>query len=199
MNRFVATLFVVLSVTLPVWAQESTPTPATPAPPVQPAPEKKPRPRITLGPEVGVYIPTSDRTRAAFGETWVNYGVGFRPIELAARRGLFGFDLNIISTRGTGRRALLIPASLIYKRAIGGGEPGEGITPYVGGSAGLLFADLRSDNFGISSGFRGGFGGSGLIGITYQRKAYLEARYQLFSKIKGYDLSGLNIAAGFRF
>ena len=110
-----------------------------------------------------------------------------------------GFDLNIISTRGGGRSATLIPASVIYKRAIGGGEPGMGATPYVGGTAGLLIADLRSDNYGVSSGFRGGYGGSALIGITYQSRAYVEARYQLFNKVKGFDLSGINVSTGYRF
>ena len=221
MTRFAATLLILAAlVAAPVFAQDAPAPPPTPQPFPAPQPfpspapqaetptpqepnseEETPRPRrFGFGPEIGFYIPTSDRTRAAFGSTWVNYGLGFRPIGLASKKGLLGFDLNIISTRGSGRRAFLAPVSLIYKRAIGGGNrPGEGVTPYIGAAAGVLIADLRSDNFGVSSGFRSGFGGSAILGITYQTRAYVEARYQLYSKIKGYDLSGLNIATGIRF
>ena len=190
MNRFALTFIAVLTLSLPVFAQQAEK--ATP-------PEEKPRKRIVWGPEVGFYFPSSDRTRAAFGETWVNYGVGFRPIELATKKGGVGFDLNIVSTRGDKRRATLIPVAAIYKQAIGGGEPGVGTTPYIGVTAGLLFADLRSDNYGVSSGFRGGYGGSALLGMTYRTSAFVEARYQAFNKIKSYDLSGISLTAGYRF
>ena len=174
------------------------PPPANP----QPAPpeEEKPRRRGTIGPEVGFYFPINSTTRDAFGSTWVNYGLGFRPISLASRKGLLGFDLNIISTTGTGRRALLIPANIIYKRAIGGGStPGVGITPYAGVATGLLIADLRSDNYNVHSGFRGGFGGTFLLGVTVDTKFFVEARYQAFSKIKGFNLSGIGLSTGIRF
>ncbi|MBC8143028.1 MAG: hypothetical protein H7Y38_16510, partial [Armatimonadetes bacterium] len=159
-----------------------------------------PRRRSSLGPEVGFYFPTDQRTRDAFGSTWVNYGVGFRPIALASRKGVLGFDVNIVSTSGSGRRALLIPVNVIYKRALGGSAtPGEGVTPYAGVATGLLIADLRSDNFGVSSGFRGGYGGTFLLGFTVNTQFFVEARYQVYSKIKGFDVSGIGLSTGFRF
>ena len=230
MNRFAAPLLAAFALlcaaplAAPVRAQ--TPEPGQPAPPPsepgqpappptaepgqpvpppenpQPAPPKdEPQPRrSTFGPEIGFYLPTDSKTRDAFGKTWVNYGFGFRPIALASRKGLLGFDLNIISTSGRGRRALLIPVNIIYKRALGGGStPGIGVTPYAGVATGLLIADLRSDNYGVSSGFRGGYGGTFLLGVTYNTQFFVEARYQVFSKIKGYNLSGLNLSTGFRF
>lgn len=205
----------------PAWAQ--TPEPGQPAPPppsepAQPAPppsdqpapppdpqpappqQEQPRRRSAFGPQVGFYFPTDARTRDAFGSTWVNYGFGFRPISLVSRKGTLGFDLNIVSTTGRGRRALLIPANIIYKRAIGGGDtPGIGFTPYAGVATGLLIADLRSDNFGVSSGFRGGYGGTFLLGFTYNSQFFVEGRYQVYSKIKGFDVSGIGIATGLRF
>jgi len=179
----------------PVTPPSTTSTPPPPAPDTSDS-----KGRFVLGPEIGIYIPTDARTRAAFGDTWVDYGIGFRPIQLVTRHGAAGLDFNIISTDGTGRKAFLIPVTLIYKQAFGSSdEPGKGLTPYFGVSAGLLLADLRSDNYNVHSGFRAGYGGTALIGVTYKQKAYLEARYEEFSKIKGFDLSGLNIATGFRF
>lgn len=216
MNRFALSLFAasaVIAAIAPVRAQ--TPEPGQPAPPPpttpeQPAPppadtpappeeEERPRRRSSFGPEVGFYFPTDARTRDAFGSTWVNYGLGFRPIGLASRKGVLGFDLNIVSTAGRGRRALLIPVNLIYKRALTNNTPGEGITPYAGIATGLLIADLRSDNFGVSSGFRGGYGGTFLLGFTVNTQFFVEGRYQLYSKIKGFDVSGIGLSTGFRF
>ena len=217
MNRF-AFLAVALIATAPLSARaQDTPAPApSPAPPASapaappdpalPAPNQpqgnqpaKPRQRFTLGPEVGFYLPSSGRTREAFGSTWFNYGISFRPIELIPQKGRLSFDLNIVSTSGSGRRALLIPASIIYKRALTNGEPGKGFRLYTGASAGLLIADLRSDNHNVHSGFRGGAAGSLLLGTTITTKAFVEVRYNLFSKIKGYDLSGFGISTGYRF
>jgi len=178
----------------------TTPTTNTPPPPPPTPDTNDSKDRFVLGPEVGFYIPTSSRTRAAFGDTWIDYGVGFRPIQLVTRHGAAGLDFNIISTSGTGKKAFLIPVTLIYKQAFSGSdEPGKGITPYFGASAGLLLADLRSDNYNVHSGYRVGFGGTALLGITFGQKAYIETRYEEFSKIKGFDLSGFNIAGGFRF
>lgn len=188
-------------------------TPAPPAPAPAPPPtqdqetpsEQKERRRVpAFGPQVGFYFPTSGRTRDAFGDTWVNYGVGFQPLNLQSRRGSATLDIAAFSARRSGARAFIVPISFIYKIALGGGgdvegETDRGINPYTGFSLGLYLADLRADRYNVSSGWQGGFGGSALFGITYQRSIFVEARYHLISELKSFELSGLNLSVGARF
>lgn len=222
MNRSVLSAAVALCATLSfapfARAQEPAPVPSPapapvepPAPAPQPAPdeetpkEQRERRRVpAFGPQVGFYFPTSGRARDAFGDTWVNYGIGFQPLDLQTRRGSATLDIAAFSARRSGARAFIVPVSFIYKIALGGGRDVEGesdksFNPYTGFSLGLYLADLRADRYNVSSGWQGGFGGSALFGVTYQRSVFVEARYHLISKLKSFELSGLNLSIGARF
>lgn len=192
-------------------AQEPTPPPVPPTPAPPPAPEEetpqeqKERRRVpALGPQIGFFFPTNSRTRDAFGDTWVNYGIGFQPLDLQTRRGSATLDIAAFSARRSGARAFIVPISFIYKIALGGGpdvegETDRGLNPYTGFSLGLYLADLRADKYNVSSGWQGGFGGSALFGVTYKRSLFVEARYHLISELKSFELSGLNLSVGARF
>ena len=176
-----------------------------PAPEEETPAEQRSRRRVpVLGPQVGFFFPNNARTRDAFGETWVNYGFGFQPLDLQTRRGSATLDIAAFSARRSGARAFIVPISLIYKIALGGGrdvegETDRGLSPYTGFSLGLYLADLRADKYKVSSGWQGGFGGSALFGVTYQRSLFVEARYHLISELKTFELSGLNLSVGARF
>jgi hypothetical protein len=167
--------------------------------------EQRDRRRVpAFGPQIGFFFPTDGRTRDAFGDNWVNYGIGFQPLDLQTRRGSATLDIAAFSARRSGARAFILPVSFIYKIALGGGpdvvgETDRGLNPYTGFSLGLYLADLRADRYNVSSGWQGGFGGSALFGVTYQRNVFVEARYHLISKLKTFDLSGLNLSIGARF
>ena len=47
--------------------------------------------------------------------------------------------------------------------------------------------------------FQVGAGGSAFVGVNFGDSAYLEARYYELSHANGFDLSGLNLEAGYRF
>ncbi len=212
----VIALFAALSCASVTEAQEPSPSLApapapAPAPTPAPAPdeedpaEQKRRRRVpAFGPQIGFFFPNNARTRDAFGETWVNYGIGFKPLDLQTRRGSATLDIAAFSARRSGARAFIVPISFIYKIALGGGrdvegETDRGLNPYTGFSLGLYLADLRADKYRVSSGWQGGFGGSALFGVTYQRNLFVEARYHLISELKTFDLSGLNLSVGARF
>lgn len=189
-------------------AQEPAETPApqqdSPAPQPQPDPRPEPRRRFTFGPNFGLYLPTSGKTRDAFGESWTNVGFGIGQVRTARRGGVLSFDFGFINNnRGSGRRAFLAPVGVSYRGSFVDPEDESGnarsIIPYYGASAGLYLANLDSDKYDVDTDLSVGGGGSALVGVAFQRRAFLEARYHAVSRIKGFDLSGLNVALGVRF
>ncbi len=199
-----------LIVASPAFAQDpgqQAPPPSEPAPAPAPAPEPDPQPqrrRFTFGPNLGLFVPTSGKTRDAFGNSWTNIGFGVGSVRTAPRRGLVGLDVAFINNnRDGGRRALMGQVGVAYRRSFVEPEDEQGnvrtIIPYFGAGVGLYLANLDSDKYDVSTDLGAGFGGSALVGVAFQRKAFLEARYHAVSRISGFDLSGLNVALGVRF
>ena len=184
---------------VPPTTPATTPPAATTAPPA-PAPDdatpKPPKKRFTIGPEVGAYIPTSNKARDAFGDTWYNYGFGFGAIQSADLKGRFQFDLNILGGSRSGNRAYLFPLGASYRRAL---TTNRSASPYVGASLNFVPTYLRAGNYGVTSKLRYAGGASAFAGFTFSDSAYLQARYYAISKSAGFDLSGLSLSAGFRF
>ena len=175
---------------------ESTPAPApaesTPPPPQQP----KKKQRFRIGPEVGVYLPTSSKARNEFGSTWVTLGVGLGSIGQVTAKGQTSLDLQILYQTKGDNHVFLAPLGIGYRTAISQSGPQ---TTYVGATLDLYLADLRSGLYNVHSGLRTGGGGSLLLGENFGDSGFLEARYLFVSEIKDFDLSGLNITAGYRF
>lgn len=176
----------------------------TPAPPDQTQPTggsdeesqpRRPTPRFRIGPEVGLFLPTDSKTRDRFGDSWFSVGVGLGGIREYRTQGGISLDLNVITHKRGDNRALFIPIGLGYYKALAPGPT----RPYIGGSVNLYLADLRAPADGVRSGLRAGGGGSVFSGLTLSGNAAIEIRYYLASRIRGFDLSGLNLRAGFRF
>ena len=188
--------------TPPAAPPDMTP-PAAPAPSAAPAPGDSPQSdapkksgRLQIGPEVGVYLPTSSKTRSEFGGSWLTIGLGLGSIHQVHGKGQTAFDLQVLYQKKNGNHAFLAPLGISYRTAI---SQSAGNTVYVGVTGDLYLADLRAQDYDVHSGLRTGFGGSVLTGVNFGDSAFLEARYLGVSKIKGFDLSGLNLTAGYRF
>ncbi len=171
----------------------ASPADSTPAPPDEPA---KKKPRFRIGPEIGVYLPTSSKARSQFGSAWVSLGLGLGSIGKVTSKGQTAFDLQVLYQTKSGNHIFLAPIGVGYRTAIS--HTGPQIT-YVGVTGDLYLADLRSGDFNVHSGIRTGGGVSALLGETFGDSGFLEARYMYVSGIKGFDLSGLNLTAGYRF
>lgn len=156
---------------------------------------KKPQ-RFQVGPEVGVYLPTSAKTRSQFGGSWLTIGLGLGSINQVKTKGQAAFDLQVLYQKKNGNHVFLAPVGISYRTAV---SQGGGNTVYVGATADLYLADLRSGDYNVHSGLRTGFGGSALTGVNFGDSAFLEARYLGVSQIKSFDLSGLDLTAGYRF
>lgn len=156
----------------------------------------KTRSRFRIGPEIGVYLPTSAKSRDQFGSTWLTLGLGIGSIGRITPQGQTSFDLQVLYQTKNGNHAFLAPVGIGYRVAVS--QSGQN-TLYVGATADLLLADLRSGAYDVHSGLRTGFGGSALVGANFGDSGFLEARYLAVSRIKDFDLSGLNVTAGYRF
>jgi len=174
---------------------DAAPAPAPPAnDPASSSPKK--RSRFRIGPEIGVYLPTSSKARSQFGNTWLTVGLGIGSIGRVTPQGQTSLDLQILYQSKNGNHAFLAPIGVGYRLAL---SQNSQSTPYVGATADVYFADLRSGDYDVHSGIRTGFGGSALAGINFGDSGFLEARYLVVSRIKGFDLSGLDVTAGYRF
>ena len=179
----------------PSTAPAST-APETAPPPATPQPEPKRRNRFRIGPEVGVYLLTSGKARSQFGNSAVSLGIGLGSIAQAPTQGRLALDLQVQYQTRNGNHMFLAPLGLAYRKALNQGGPN---VTYVGATVDLDFVDIRSGEYNVHSGVRTAFGASPLIGVSFGDTGFLEARYLYVSRVKGFDLGGLNLSAGFRF
>ncbi len=173
----------------------SAPVDASPAP-AAPQPEAKHSSRFRIGPEVGVYFLTSGKARSEFGSSAVSLGLGLGSIAQASTQGRLALDLQVQYQTRSGNHLFLAPLGVGYRKALNSGGPN---VAYIGATVDLDFVDIRSGTYNVHSGVRTAFGASPLIGVSFGDSGFLEARYLYVSRVKGFDLSGLNVSAGYRF
>ena len=165
-------------------------------PPDAPPPTAKHRSRFRIGPEVGVYFLTSGKARSEFGNSAVSLGLGLGSIAQASTQGRLALDLQVQYQTRNGNHLFLAPLGVAYRKALNSGGPN---VAYVGVTADLDFVDIRAGDYNVHSGVRTAFGASPILGVSFGDSGFLEARYLYVSRIKGFDLSGLNLSAGYRF
>jgi hypothetical protein len=172
-----------------------------------PPPPPTRRPRLRVGPEIGFFLPTDDKTRARFGSTWVTFGIGFGSVlSRAQSEGQFLLDLDVYTRSRSGNRAVIVPIGVQYRRSLIGGVGGSGgdlagkssFVPYVGASANLVVVDLRVPDEDIDS-TRVTAGAGLALGAMVGEAGYAEARYLLTGRTLGYDTSGFTVSVGLRF
>jgi len=212
-------------------AQAESPKPETQAPAVPPNngqttsnDRQKPRQRnpFYIGPDFGVYLPTSSKTRARFGSAWFDIGGSFGAIS-SYDRGRFDLDLHLLGHSKGADSVLFGLLGLEYRHPLlVGWDEGHSkkapdsqtdeperrpnavrrrpfLFPYCGISFDLMFANLQSVEENVDTRFRSGFGGAAFLGLNVGTRAYAEARYIKTSEIEGFDLSGLRLSVGYRF
>ncbi len=184
---------------------QQTPPPVEnpPAPPAvlnaPPAPDQKsqePRKRLRFGPQIGLYIPTDGRTRSRFGNSWSNIGFGIGNVSNIHQNRRLALDINFISNSNGDSRVFLAPIGLAYSVDLG---KARSTTTYAGISANLVIASLRSDIDNLPSRTNAAAGASFFLGNRFGESGFIEARYNAFGKIRTFDLSGVNLRAGYRF
>jgi hypothetical protein len=162
-------------------------------------PEEPPRFRLLIGPDIGYYLPSEDKTRRAFGDKFFSIGFGIGAVESVSEKGRVAADFSIISNTNAESRVLLIPIGVSYARALS--SPQNSLVPYAGASLNFIVANLRTSrqDFEVKSGYRSGVGASAFVGLNISRNGFLRARYFVTSEFSGFNLSGLSVSAGYRF
>jgi len=178
----------------PAPTDTNAPVTAEGTPPPPPAPKRSNRFRI--GPEVGVFLLTSGKARSQFGNSAISLGLGLGSIAQATTQGRVALDLQIQYQTRHGNHLFIAPLGVGYRKALNQGGPS---VAYVGATVDLDFVDIRSGDYDVHSGVRTAFGASPLLGVSFGDSGFLEARYLYVSRVKGFDLSGLNLSAGYRF
>jgi hypothetical protein len=174
-----------------------------------PPPPPTRRPRLRVGPEIGFFLPTDDKTRTRFGSTWVTFGIGFGSVlSRAQSQGQFLLDLDVYARSRSGNRAVVVPIGVQYRRSLLGGGGGSGgggdlagrssFVPYVGASANLVVVSLRVPDEDIDS-TRVTAGAGVALGAMVGEAGYAEARYLFIGRTLGYDTSGFTVSVGLRF
>lgn len=158
--------------------------------------------RWRLGPQLGMFFPTDERTRSRFGGNWTNLGLGIGGVPEAPSEGRAAFELYVMYNNRGDNQALVIPVGMSYRRALGNadGDPNVNRTfVYIGGSLSAYAVDVRSKVDNVRGGFRGTVGASPLIGMTMGRTGYIEARYHFIPEVSTFQMSGFNATFGLRF
>ena len=146
------------------------------------------------GADVSLYLPTSAKVRARFGDAWVGFGPAFSPVRLATKTA-FRVDFDIISQSRNGNGAFLVFAGGELVRAFG--RPDGPFLPYAGVGAGAFFAHVNSDAADYD---RLSFAGSAFVGTRVTKNGYVEARYRLTPTLgSGLNFSGTSLTVGVRF
>jgi hypothetical protein len=183
---------------LPAHAQENVPAPE-PAPAPEKQGEEKPRRRrFVIGPQVGAFLPTSSKVRDHFGSSWLSIGPGLGAVKQPSYEGRFAFDFSFSSQKKNGNRAYILPLGVSYTKALLR-DPERSAQPFVGAALNVVGTKLRSIPDGVDTGVKAGAGGSVFLGSTVGEKAFVEARYRTMTSVAGFNFSGLDLTAGYRF
>ena len=145
---------------------------------------------------MGVFFLTAGKARSQFGNSAVSLGLGLGSIAQASTQGRLALDLQVQYHTKNGNHLFVAPLGEAYRKAL---NEGTANVAYVGATADLDIVDIRSGDFDVHSGVRTAFGASPLVGVSFGDSGFVEARYLYVSRVKGFDLSGLNLSAGYRF
>ena len=172
------------------------------------APAPKP-PRLPFfGLNAGTYLPTSAAVRNRFGDNWFSFSPGLGTVLPPLVPSPMA-DLSLATRSKTvdtfNNRVFMALLGQQYQWPLFKLTPVEGqalrlplVLPYMGVSAGAVYANLRSEADTVNN---NGFAATGsvYVGASIGLNGFLQARWRTMGRIHGFDLSGLDLVAGVRF
>jgi len=176
----------------------STPPPAA-NPPAEPEHHKK---HLVLGINGGLFSPTSGKARDRFGNTWWSAGIGIGAIPKVTGHGSWDLDLRTQYQTGDNSAHVFVGnLGLEYRRRFdsSSGNAQKDYTPFYGVSADAVFVDVSSPLDNVHGGLRVVPGASVFVGTNIGRQEFVTLRYDGITDVKGFNFSGVELAAGVRF
>ena len=149
--------------------------------------------KLTFALSGGAFMPMNSTTKDKFGDSWTRISfTTFEPEKTAEWRfisegGSYKLDSDTSSVS-------LYPISFGFERGFG---ENNSVRPYMVLRAGPYYGKVRDDSLGINDKHIG-LNGNVSLGLVFSRRYYLEARYDYFSELEGYDFSGFSIYAGMK-
>ncbi|MCE5315323.1 MAG: hypothetical protein ABFD49_10095 [Armatimonadota bacterium] len=156
-----------------------------------PASAEKSKISFALG--YGTFMPTDSVTKDQFDDNWTRISfTTFEPEKPASWRFIFeGGAYNLDSATDVS----LYPITFGFER--GFGESSNSVRPYVVLRAGPYYGQIENAALGLDEDHVG-LNSNLSLGLVFNRKYYLEARYDYFSELADYDFSGFSINAGMK-
>lgn len=148
---------------------------------------------ITFAIGGGVFKPTDSTTKNKFDDTWTRISfTTFEPNKPDKWR--FISEGGSYSLDGGTSDVTLIPLSIGFERGFG---ESNSVRPYVVLRAGPYYGKLQDTTQGIDE-KHVGLNSNVSLGLVFSKRYYLEARYDYFSEMAGYDFSGFSVYAGMK-
>lgn len=153
---------------------------------------------VTIGPKLGLYSPTSGKTRAAFGDTWLSFGFGPVQTSQANRDRFLDSDVQFLSRNKNGNRLLIISATYGPVMRLTQSNDNRAV-PYVALRGGLAYMD-----YGIGQGAarlskrRVGINVNAELGVNLGQSARAAVRYNAMSRFDGYNFDGFGVEISIR-
>lgn len=148
-----------------------------------------------FGPQVGFFFPASKELRDELGESWLSFGIS-KIRHFGPGQSDVAYDFNAISQSRSGSRVFILSASIGWVVPLS--QAGSGTEPYAALRGGLAYFDYAVDTSGgreTGSGLGGN--ANAAIGITFNGRFNIEARYDVFNSQDGLSFNGLTLAARF--
>lgn len=147
--------------------------------------------RISVALSVGAFFPTSSRTKDIFDDSWTRISLSSfqrkRP-----ERWVFGAEFSGLQFDGPTDLDLY---ALTFGYTKGLGKETSSTRPYLTGRIGPYWGRIRD---AADSESKIGLNANAELGLLFNETFYIEARYDIFSKLAGVTLDGLSITAGVR-
>ncbi|GEM_PF-2197993 len=160
-------------------------------PPDEPIVQRKP-PHV-FGLAVGSYTSLDSEVKDTFGGTKIR--VGLRPLLTEApKRTRLMYDVSFYVLRDSGNQALLIPLTVGMMRGFGQETK---LQSYVALNAGMFYGDVDAPSVGVSkNGW--GFTANTTIGLIYNKRFMVEARYEIMDEFAGFDFDSFSLMAAYK-
>jgi len=137
----------------------------------------------------GVFYPTTSAVKNTLGAKWTSFGVG--PTWVGYRSGLHSlWDVDMWGMSSNNNRAFIALPTYGYQYVFGDAKLKDQVKPFVAAHVGPSYTDFR---IGSSSARQLGIGGALEAGVFYSDRLKISARYNMMSKVKDFDFSGLNL------
>lgn len=139
---------------------------------------------------VGTFFPSSAATRDRFSSHWTRVTLtSFEPEKPEKWR--FTSEISSYSFNGPTRLRLYSLSAGVIR---GLGHEGSA-QPYLTFRAGPSWGNIKEDAIGLDES-KWGLNGNVALGVVFNKRLYVEARYDVFSQIAGVNMNGFSITAG---